>query len=288
MYLKSQSLPLEILRIIRDKATEYPFSGEYIDTDSPGTYLCRQCGLALFHSDAKFHSMCGWPSFDIEIPGTVKQQPDPDGMRTEILCVRCNAHLGHLFRGEGLTTKNTRYCVNSLSLEFVPELDVKDTEEAIVAAGCFWGVEYYFKKLPGVIKTEVGYTGGHKKNPSYEDVCAGKSGHIEAVRVLYDSAKLSFRDVAKYFFEIHNPTQANGQGPDLGEQYLSVIFYYNQAQKNIAQALIAELEQKGYHIATQCLPVSTFWRAENYHQDYYHKIAKNPYCHRYVKRFNSD
>ncbi|MFI4938415.1 MAG: bifunctional methionine sulfoxide reductase B/A protein [Candidatus Berkiellales bacterium] len=285
MTFKTQSLPPEILHIVRGKGTEHPFSGEYNELDQPGTYLCRQCGLALFRGQSKFSSSCGWPSFDEEINHNVLKEPDPDGHRTEILCQRCRAHLGHVFTGEHLTTQNTRHCVNSLSLDFVANTEVADSEEAILAAGCFWGVEYYFKKLPGVLKVEVGYTGGQLKNPSYKQVCQGNTGHFEAVRVLYDPKKINFEKIAKFFFEIHDPTQANGQGPDLGEQYLSVVFYYDEDQKKIAESLIHQLTQQGLHVATQLLAVSPFWRAEEFHQDYYDKTGKYPYCHHYVKRF---
>jgi peptide methionine sulfoxide reductase msrA/msrB len=165
MQIKTKSLPNTLLGIINGKGTERPFTGLYDDFDQPGTYLCRQCGLACFRAESKFHSGCGWPSFDFAIPGTVKEVPDADGRRTEILCQVCGAHFGHVFLGEGFTAKDTRHCVNSASLDFVESPDVTDTEEGIFAAGCFWGVEYYFKKLPGVLKTEVGYTGGKKINP---------------------------------------------------------------------------------------------------------------------------
>jgi peptide methionine sulfoxide reductase msrA/msrB len=285
MILKTKSLSLPILQIVRDKSTERPFTGEYNNSVESGTYLCRQCGLALFRSQFKFHSACGWPSFDEEIPGAIKHKLDADGRRTEILCARCDAHLGHVFQGEGLTAKNIRHCVNSLSLDFVTDLQVTDTEEALFAAGCFWGVESLFKKLQGVLKTEVGYSGGHQDNPSYEAICAGNTGHFEAIRIIYDPEKMSYEALVKYFFEIHDPTQVDGQGPDLGEQYLSVIFYYDEAQKSTAQKLITELEQKGYQVATKILPVKPFWRAEEYHQNYYEKTGKQPYCHRYLKRF---
>jgi len=160
MKLKTQSLSPEKLHILRDKGTEHPFTGQYNHWTQAGTYLCRQCGFALFRSQTKFQSACGWPSFDEEIKNAIHYSPDPDGHRIEILCAQCDAHLGHVFKGEQLTVKNIRHCVNSLSLDFVPDLTVYDTEEAIFAAGCFWGVEYYFKKLPGVLMTEVGYTGG--------------------------------------------------------------------------------------------------------------------------------
>lgn len=283
--LKTQSLPKELLHIIQDKGTERPYTGEYDQHDQPGTYLCRQCGLALFRATTKFHSGCGWPSFDEAIQKAVTSETDADGRRTEILCGRCDAHLGHVFQGEGFTDKNTRHCVNSLSLDFVADLQVDDSEEVILAAGCFWGVEYFLKQLPGVLKTEVGYSGGHKLHPSYQEICSGNTGHLEVIRVVYDPTKISFEALIKYFFEIHDPTQRNGQGPDIGEQYLSAIFYYDETQKKIAENLVKELENKGYAIATQLLPVSIFWRAEEYHQNYYEKTGKQPYCHVYVKRF---
>jgi len=284
--IKTASLTDIVLSVVKNKGTEKPFSGEYDDFGESGTYLCRQCGLPLFRSQTKFHSGCGWPSFDEEIKNAVILETDADGMRTEILCSRCHAHLGHVFTGESFTAKNTRHCVNSLSLDFVSDLTVKDTEEAIFAAGCFWGVEYYFKKLPGVLKTEVGYSGGQKKNPTYEEVCSGTTGNYEAIRVVYDPSKISYEELTKYFFEIHDPTQTNGQGPDIGAQYLSVIFYYDEVQRKIAQSLVNELENAGYKIATKIAPVSIFWRAENYHQDYYTNNGHQPYCHRYEKKFN--
>ena len=285
MFLKTKSLTPEVLRVVMDKGTEHPFTGFYNDWDHAGSYLCRLCGLMLFRSESKFHSGCGWPSFDEQKPKNVKEQADADGRRDEIVCTRCAAHLGHVFKGEKLTPKNTRHCVNSLSLDFVSDLTVEDTEEAIFAAGCFWGVEYYFKKLPGVLKTEVGYLGGKKDHPTYEKLCEGHTGHVEALRIIYDSQKITYEQLSRYFFEIHDPTQTDGQGPDLGEQYLSVIFYFDSVQEQIAKKLSAELETKGFKIATQLKPVSTFWRAETYHQDYYHKSGKAPYCHLYVKRF---
>lgn len=285
MVLKTASLSDIVLAVVKNKGTEQPFSGEYDNFGDSGTYLCRQCGLALFRSQTKFHSGCGWPSFDEEIKNAVTHEVDADGRRTEILCSRCHAHLGHVFMGEQFTTKNTRHCVNSLSLDFVSDLNVNDTEEAIFAAGCFWGVEYYLKKLPGVLKVESGYIGGHTKHPTYEQVCSGTTGHYEAVRVIYDPSKISYEELTKYFFEIHDPTQTNGQGPDHGQQYLSVVFYYDEEQKNIASKLINQLEKLGYRIATKLLPVSTFWRAETYHQDYYQKTGKQPYCHHYEKKF---
>jgi peptide methionine sulfoxide reductase msrA/msrB len=282
---KTASLPELVLAVVASKGTERPFTGEYDNFGDSGTYLCRQCGLALFRSSTKFHSGCGWPSFDEELPQAVLRVSDIDGSRTEIVCSRCHAHLGHVFIGEGMTEKNTRHCVNSLSLDFVASKDVTDTEEAIFAAGCFWGVEYLFKKLPGVLRVEVGYSGGRTKNPTYKEICAGNTGHYEVIRVLYDPNIVNYANVCKYFFEIHDPTQKNGQGPDLGEQYLSVVFFYNEDQKKTAESIIDILKQQGLLVATSILPVSVFWRAEEYHQDYYSKTGKQPYCHHYIKRF---
>lgn len=282
---KSASLTANELAIINDKETEQPYSGEYDDFTGVGTYLCRRCGLALFRSTSKFHSGCGWPSFEDNIVNAVKHIPDQDNKRTEILCARCDAHLGHVFHGEGFTDKNTRHCVNSRSLDFVNDSTVLDTEEAIFAAGCFWGVEYLFQSLPGVVKTVVGYTGGQLAYPTYEAVCSGTTGHYEAIRVVYDIHKIDYKTIAQYFFEIHDPTQQDGQGPDHGQQYLSVAFYYHDAQKHILEKLAHTLEAKGHHLATRILPVSVFWRAERYHQQYYVKQSKQPYCHHYTKRF---
>lgn len=285
MFLKTHSLPPHVCEVICNKATERPFWGEYNNFEEAGTYLCRQCGTALFRSQTKFHSGCGWPSFDSAIPGKIQEIPDQDHIRTEIVCAKCKAHLGHVFTGENYTPLNTRHCVNSLSLDFVPSPNVEETEEAIFAAGCFWGVEALFKKLPGVLKAEVGYTGGTKEYPTYEEVCQSNTGHYEAVRVIFDTTKLNFEKVAQYFFEIHDPTQQDGQGPDRGPQYESAIFFYNEQQKNISTSLIQQLSQKGVSIATHLLPATVFWVAESYHQNYYDKTKKNPYCHFYIKKF---
>jgi peptide methionine sulfoxide reductase msrA/msrB len=277
-------------RVIINKGTERPFTGEYENYFEKGTYICKRCNTPLYTSDSKFHSGCGWPSFDQEIPGRVKRIPDADGSRTEIICNTCGAHLGHVFTGEGFTEKNTRHCVNSISLKFVKDTsDMKTgevkTEKAIFAGGCFWGVEYYFQKAKGVISTEVGYIGGHTENPTYKEVCSGKTGHIEAIEVEYDPTQTSYEEMAKLFFEIHDFTQTNGQGPDIGEQYLSEIFYSDDAQKETAEKLIKILTDKGYKVATTLRKATTFWKAEDYHQEYYQKNGHEPYCHARKKVF---
>ena len=227
-------------RVIVDKGTEAPFTGRYYDHREAGVYHCRQCGAPLYRSADKFDAGCGWPSFDDEIPGAVMRTPDADGRRTEITCAKCGAHLGHVFVGEEFTPKNTRHCVNSVSLLFEPEAKAGEQpaaggeqaqkkegpETAIFAGGCFWGVEYLLSKMPG-----------------------------------------------------------DGQGPDLGDQYRSEIFYTTPAQQQTAEKLIGELRRRGYDVVTEVTPAGRFWPAEDYHQQYYKRKGTLPYCHAYTKRF---
>ncbi len=285
--MKFNKLTPEEARVILYKGTERPFTGKYYNHKEKGTYTCKQCGAALYRSEDKFDSGCGWPSFDDEIPGAVKRVPDADGMRTEIICANCGGHLGHVFLGEGFTPKNTRHCVNSISLNFIPASDqaADKTEKAYFAGGCFWGVEYFFQKEKGVISTRVGYMGGHLKNPTYEDVCEGNTGHAETMEIVFDPAQTNYETLARLFFEIHDPTQVDRQGPDIGHQYRSEIFYVNDEQKQIAEKLIQILKDKGYQVSTKVTKADTFWVAENYHQSYYQKTGHHPYCHGYTKRF---
>lgn len=296
-----KTLTPEEKRVILDKGTEMPFTGQYLRMKQDGTYVCKQCGAPLYRSGDKFDSGCGWPSFDDEISGAVRRQRDADGRRTEILCARCGGHLGHVFEGEGFTPKNTRHCVNSVSLDFVPAVAVGqiDTDSAdngpdaalpatgtaIYAGGCFWGVEHLMQQVPGVISVESGYIGGHVDHPTYEQVCSHTTGHAEAVRVVYDPAKVSYETLTRLFLEIHDPTQTDGQGPDRGEQYRSEIFYADDTQRRTAERLIGILRDKGYAVVTRVSAATTFWPAEDYHQDYYRHKGTEPYCHRYTKRF---
>jgi len=264
--------------VVFEKGTEAPFTGEYENHFEKGVYVCKNCGIPLYTSNDKFDSGCGWPAFDDEIPGAVLRQPDRDGRRTEITCAYCGAHLGHVFQGEKLTSKNVRHCVNSVSLKFIPEGEKPQIDRMFFAGGCFWGVEHLFKGLEGVFDTRVGYMGGHLSNPTYEKVCMGLTGHYETVEVIFEPKKVDEIALVRYFFEIHDFTQENGQGPDIGEQYKSVIFYTNDHQKQVAEEIISELKKK-YKVATQLRRASTFWLAEEYHQDYYAKTGKAPYCH---------
>lgn len=272
-------------RVIIDKGTERPYTGEYVNNKKEGVYVCKRCDAPLYRSDDKFDSHCGWPSFDDEIKGAVKRVPDADGSRTEIVCANCGAHLGHVFMDEGFTSKNTRHCVNSISMKFIPEIN-KNRKKAYFASGCFWGTEYYFMKAQGVKHTAVGFMGGHVDNPTYKQVCEKNTGHLEVTEVEYDTSKTSYDELVKLFFETHDFTQTNGQGPDIGPQYLSCIFYTDDAEKEIAQKYIDILISKGYKVATMLKPISDFWKAEDYHQQYYEHKGAKPYCHFYKKIFD--
>lgn len=299
-------------KVIHQKGTEAPFSGELLNNKAAGTYVCRQCGAALYRSADKFESGCGWPSFDSAIKGAILHKQDADGVRTEILCANCGGHLGHVFEGEGFTQKNVRHCVNSISMRFIPEGEalppVVVPASAIFAGGCFWGIEDAFSKLPGVFNVVAGYTGGNDDmplteeqlaamNPSqvlsgqgpspvtYEIVSYAKKGFAEAVLVTYNPDLISYEALAREFFEIHDPTQLNRQGPDVGVQYRSAIFYTNEKQKAVAEKLVGILRDKGYDVVTQIVPANIFFAAEDYHQDYTARTGKGA-CHRRVHRFD--
>lgn len=295
-------LSAEEARILHDKGTERPYTGQYLSNKAVGTYVCRACGTPLYQSHDKFDSHCGWPSFDDAIPGAVLRTPDPDGRRIEITCANCGGHLGHVFEGERFNPKDTRHCVNSLSLHFVPggqglprtsgdprhqpaDATSKPLAEAVFGGGCFWGVEHLFSQAPGVMDAVSGYSGGHVAGPSYREVCSGDTGHAEVVKVVYDPTVTSYEALARLFFELHDPGQLNRQGPDYGSQYRSILFYANEAEKLTAERLIALLKSKGHKVVTELAPKAPFYPAEESHQDYLRKHPGRP-CHLPVRRFD--
>lgn len=279
--------------VLHNQATEPPFSGEYDSLFHNGLYICRQCDAPLYTSFAKFSSGCGWPSFDEEIQQAIVSRPDPDGRRIEIVCANCSGHLGHVFTGEQHTPKNTRHCVNSLAIRFVPIEDLFaqiqqnkiNLGAALYAAGCFWGVEYHFARTAGVLATQVGYIGGQTENPSYEQVCAGNTGHAEALLVIFDNAVTDYHQLTKLFFNLHDPTQVDRQGPDIGTQYRSALFYLDDKQQQVANDLITQLKQQQLNVVTEVVPATHFWPAEEYHQQYYQAKGGQPYCHVLTERF---
>lgn len=274
--MKLNKLTKEEERVIVNKGTEAPFSGEYDNFYEPGVYVCRRCDTPLYNSKDKFDAHCGWPAFDQEIEGRVKNIPDTDGLRTEIICNTCKAHLGHVFLGENMTPKNTRFCVNSVSLRFVPSV-----QTIVLAGGCFWCTEAVFLGIKGVLEVTPGYSGGYIENPTYEQVSTGKTGHAEAIKVEYNPEILDFNDLLDVFFGSHDATTLNRQGNDTGEQYRSAIFYTTNQQKEISEEYIKKLDEKKVFknkIVTQVKPFKNFYKAEDYHKRYYEDHKNAPYC----------
>lgn len=280
--MKLNKLTPEEKRIIEDKGTEAPFSGEYEKFFRDGVFVCRRCEAPLYRSEDKFDAHCGWPSFDLEIPGSVRRSLDADGSRTEITCARCGAHLGHVFIGERLTARDTRHCVNSLSMRFVPQEESPlIVETAYLGGGCFWCTEAVFKNIKGVQSVTPGYAGGAKERPTYEQVSSGQTGHAEVVRVEYDPHRISYEAILGIFFATHDPTTQNRQGHDIGTQYRSIILYENELQKEIAEKFIADLERDRIFnapIVTEIKPLGKFYEAEDYHHDYFARHPEAAYC----------
>ena len=279
--------------------TEPPFSGKYNDFWDKGTYFCAACGASLFDSNTKYDHGTGWPSFTSPLTGPAIEYKDDFSLmmhRIEVRCATCGAHLGHVF-DDGPGPDSKHYCINSVALRFAPFDASRKTpntaaapseaaqtafrptawvpvETAVFAAGCFWGVEYKFGQVPGVLETAVGYTGGLTKNPSYRDVCTDATGHAEAVRVTFDPTKISYEDLVRKFFSFHDPTQLNRQGPDVGTQYRSAIFFQDPDQKAAAEKVRAEMEKSPAFrksVVTEIVPAGEFFKAEEYHQKYYEK-----------------
>lgn len=279
----------EVFRVTQKSGTERPFCGTLLDNKKDGTYICTVCNLPLFSSQHKFTSGTGWPSFYQEFdPRHVTKVVDSShGMaRTEIECTRCGAHLGHVF-DDGPEPTGLRHCLNSASLQFVEEGEElpplplhSGYQTAYFAGGCFWGIEHYFQKGPGVVEAVSGYMQGDSERPTYKEVCTGSSGHAEAVKVVFDPEVVSYETLLKAFFMMHDPTQLNRQGPDRGSQYRSGVYVVDEGQLAQASAFIKALDASGNFrtpIVTEVEPASTFYHAEDYHQDYIETTGRS--CH---------
>lgn len=280
----AKSLTEEEARVILNQGTEPAFCGNLTDNKMDGTYTCRLCQLPLFKSDAKFTSGTGWPSFfqpfDEDHVG-VRSDNSHGMVRDEIICARCGGHLGHVFN-DGPKPTGLRFCVNSVSLDFVeqgnklPLQPITDTiGTAYFAGGCFWGIEDQFAQLNGVLDAVSGYMGGHTPEPTYKEICTGKSGHAETVLVRYDTSKVKYEDLLTLFFKIHDPTQGDRQGPDVGPQYRSAIYPANEEQMTAAKKFLEQQQKDGKWskktITTELKMADEFHRAEEYHQDYHAK-----------------
>jgi len=314
--LKEKLTPLQY-RVTQKSGTEPPFNNAYWDNHRVGIYVDLISGSPLFSSQDKFVSGTGWPSFIRPIStGVLVEKLDGHlwMKRTELRSAASGSHLGHVFP-DGPPPTGLRFCVNTAALRFIPLEkmaaegygaylpglvgDVSATpkessdhtatpavpmkkEVATLAGGCFWGVEYWLEKLDGVLSVDVGYSGGHTRTPTYEEVSSGKTGHAESVRVVFDPQQISYEEILKYFFRFHDPTTRNRQHFDVGSQYRSVIFYHSEAQKKkalqVIQALTASRTFKK-PIVTEVVAATVFTPAEKEHQDYLKKHPNGYNCH---------
>jgi len=294
-----KKLSSEQFKVTQQCGTEPPFRNAYWDNHKPGIYVDVVSGEPLFSSLDKFDSGTGWPSFTQPVKGTdivEKKDAALGTVRTEVRSKMADSHLGHVFDDGPSDKGGMRYCINSASLKFIPleEMDqagygqylepfvkaglikAATHETAILAGGCFWGMEEILRQIPGVLKTTVGYTGGTLPDPAYELVCTGTTGHAEAIQVMFDPARLSYEKLLDYFFRMHDPTTLNRQHNDVGTQYRSAIFYTSDAQKQTAERVKAQVNKSGTFkrpITTEITQATKFYSAEDYHQKY---LVKNP------------
>lgn len=291
--LKAKLTPQQYL-CTQEEGTERPFQNEFWDKKEDGLYVDVVTGEPLFSSLDKYDSGSGWPSFTRPVENQnlqFKTDTKLEMERTEVRSKAGDSHLGHVFEDGPADSGGLRFCINSASLSFIPVDQLKEKgygqflflfakklklEIATLAGGCFWGVEDLLRHEKGVITSQVGYTGGTLKNPTYNDVKKGTTGHAEGVEVLFDPKVTSFENILQFFFKLHNPTTSNQQGNDIGSQYRSAIFYRSPQQKEIAEKVKQQVDKSGAWkkpVVTEIIPFEHFWSAEDYHQDY---LVKNP------------
>ncbi len=291
------ALTPEQYRVTQEDATERPGSGALLHAKDAGIYVDIVSGEPLFASADKYESGCGWPSFTRPIePANVRSKRDWSMLipRTEVRSAHGDSHLGHVFKDGPRSRGGLRYCINSAALRFVPRgemaaqgyaayLDQVEeiparTERAVLAGGCFWGMQDLIRALPGVVATRVGYSGGEIANATYRR----HGNHAEAIEIVFDPVRTDFRTLLEFFFQIHDPTTANRQGNDRGASYRSAIFYTDDDQKAVAQDTIADVEASGLwpgKVVTELSPVGDFWEAEPEHQDYLERKPNGYTCH---------